>query len=169
MLSPRAKYYFSCFFSITKWTETGGDEYECEVELSRIKGGEGGSKSFVVAIEKAVGEELGASGSSRQTMSCRSHLGQQSWLRANWAGPAVLCCENFLARQENRILKKTVEAEGRIPKEFGFLLLVWSRMQGTPNYGPKMTRCDKTSPLPETQASRKAYEKPEGFLGRKQD
>ena len=46
MLSLRAKYYFS----ITKWTETGGDEYEYEVEMSRIKGGEGGSKKFVVAI-----------------------------------------------------------------------------------------------------------------------
>ena len=63
-------------FSITKWTETGGDEYEYEVEMSRIKGGEGGSKKFVVAIGRLLERSLGARGSSRQTMSCHSHLGQ---------------------------------------------------------------------------------------------
>ena len=66
MLSPRA---ILINFSIAIWTETGIGEYE--VEVLRIKGGEGGSKRKVAAaIKRQLGEDSGVSGSSQKIMSC---------------------------------------------------------------------------------------------------
>ena len=100
VLSPRAKYYFSCF-SITKWTETGGDEYEYEVELSRIKGGEGGSKRIVVAIERGCWGGIG----------CQRQLSTNNELPLS-SGPAVLAAGQ-LGRTSGTLLREFSGAPGK--------------------------------------------------------
>ena len=97
MLSPRAKYYFS----ITKWTETGGDKYEYEVELSRIKGGEGGSKRIVVAIERGYWGGIG----------CQRQLSTNNELPLS-SGPAVLAAGQQ-GRTSGTLLREFPGAPGK--------------------------------------------------------
>ena len=123
-----------------------------EDEVPRIKGGEGGQKERVPIKQRSDGS-LGCQRRLSKIMSNRAHsevIGH--WLLTNWTDlTSGTPLSEFPGAPEKMELqrslpKRETEFQGGILNSPSGLVLE----ARTPNYGPKMTRGDKTSPLSES-------------------